>query len=98
METTIINNTERSHFEMEIKGEVAYVEYRFYKGDIVLMHTFVPEFARGKGISSKLAKFAMEYIKEQNLKLIVYCPIMAKYIRLHPEYKSLLDKKHFQAK
>jgi uncharacterized protein len=98
MENTIINNTERSRFETEIKGEFAYVEYRFHKGDIVLMHTFVPEFARGKGISSALAKFAMEYVKEQNLKLIVYCPIMAKYIRLHPEYKSLLDTNHFQAK
>jgi predicted GNAT family acetyltransferase len=48
------------------------------------MHTFVPEIARGKGISSALAKFALEYVKEQNLKLIVYCPVIAKYIKQHP--------------
>ena len=94
MNTPIINNTKLSRFETEIDGEFAYVDYRFYKDDIALMHTFVPEIARGKGISSALAKFALEYVKEHNLKLLVYCPTIAKYIRLHPEYDVLIDKQY----
>jgi len=94
MATPIINNIKLSRFETEIDGEFAYVDYRFYKGDIALMHTFVPETARGKGISSELAKFALEYVKEQNLKLMVYCPVIAKYIKQHPKYEALVDKQY----
>jgi uncharacterized protein len=94
----IVNNTSLSRFETEIDGEYAYVDYRYYKEDIALMHTFVPEFARGKGISSALAKFALDYVKEQNLKLMIYCPVVSKYIKLHPEYTPLIDKKYWQFK
>ena len=94
VQASIINNTERNRFETEIDGEFAYVEYRFYKDDMALMHTFVPDPARGKGISSALAKFALEYVKEKKINLIVYCPFIAKYIKQHPEYESLIDKQY----
>ena len=90
----IINNTKLSRFETEINGEFAYVDYRYYKDDIALMHTFVPDMARGKGISSALAKFALDYVKAQNLKLLVYCPVVAKFIKQHPEYEVLIDKQY----
>jgi uncharacterized protein len=96
LQILIINNTKLSRFETEINGEFAYVEYRFYKGDIALMHTFVPEADRNNGIASVLAKYALEYVKEQKLKLMVYCPVIAKYIKLHPEYKTLIDKQYRQ--
>ena len=59
------------------------------------MHTFVPEIARGKGISSALAKFALEYVKEeQNLKLMAYCPVIVKYIKQRHGYEALIDKQY----
>ena len=94
LQNPIINNTKRSQFETEIDGKFAFIEYRFYKADIALMHTFVPEDERGKGIASTLAKFTLEYVKEQNLKLMVYCPFVAGYIKRHPEYESLIDKQY----
>jgi predicted GNAT family acetyltransferase len=94
MKYPIVNNTKRNRIEIEIDGEFAYVEYRFYKDDIALVHTFVPESARGKGISSVLAKFALEYVKEQNKKLMVYCPVISKYIKYNPEYEPLIDKQY----
>ena len=90
----ITNNTKRSRFESEVDGEFAYLDYRFYKDDIALMHTFVPEFARHRGIAAALAKFALEYVKEQRLKLMVYCPYVRKYLQEHPEYQTLLDGKY----
>jgi predicted GNAT family acetyltransferase len=94
LENPIVDNKKLMRFETEIDGEFAYVDYRFYKEDIALMHTFVPEFARGKGIAFSLAKFALESVKEQNLKLMVYCPYIARYIKRHPEYNALLDKQY----
>jgi predicted GNAT family acetyltransferase len=92
LQNPIVNNKKLSRFETAINEEFAYVEYRFYKDDIVLMHTFVPEFASGKGIASALAKFVLEYVKDQKLKLKVYCPVISKYIKNHPEYESLIDR------
>ncbi|HTA28058.1 MAG TPA: GNAT family N-acetyltransferase [Bacteroidia bacterium] len=94
MENPIINNEKLSRFEMEVNGEFAYIKYRPYKGNIAIMHTFVPESARGKGIASVLAKFVLEYFKQQNKKLMVYCPVVAKFIKEHPEYEPLLNKEY----
>ena len=94
MKYSIINNAERRRFETEINGEFAYIDYRFYKGNIALMHTFVPEALRNHGIAAALAKYALEYVKTQNLKMMVYCPSVAKYIKLHPEYETLIDKQY----
>ena len=90
----ITNNEKHSRFETEVNGEFAYLEYRFYKGDIALMHTFVPESARGMGLAAALAKYSLEYVKEHKLKLMVYCPYVRKYLTEHPEYQVLLDKQY----
>lgn len=92
--TEIIDNEKRLRFETKIGTEFGYIEYRWYKADIAFMHTFVPVNGRGKGSSSVLAKFALEYAKEKNLKIMVYCLFIAKYIKDHTEYSFLLDKKY----
>lgn len=96
MEETIqINNNEKNlHFETALdNGEFAFIEYRWHHKDLVLMHTWVPEGFEGKGIASALAKFALEYAKQHNLKVIVYCPYVNAYLKRHPEYQSLLVPK-----
>jgi uncharacterized Fe-S cluster protein YjdI/predicted GNAT family acetyltransferase len=95
---SVVDNTERRRFEMNLNGEYAYVDYRYYKDDIALMHTFVPEAERNKGIATTLIRFALENIKARRLKLMVYCPSVAKYIKLHPEYEPLVDQQYRQLK
>jgi uncharacterized protein len=93
MEEIIVAMNEKLHrFETRIGDDIGYIEYRWYKGDLAFMHTFVPEAGRGKGYSAALAKFALEYAKEKNLKIIVYCPFVAKYIKQHSEYELLINK------
>ena len=88
---TIVNNEKSSRFETPVDGEFAYLSYQYYQGKFALMYVFVPESARGKGISSILIKHVLEYARENNLKLVVYCSYIARYMRLHPEYESLFD-------
>jgi predicted GNAT family acetyltransferase len=92
----IKNNEKDLRFETPIGEEFAYIDYRWYKGTLALMHTFVPEAARGKGISFALAKFALEYARENSLKIMVYCRSVARYIKEHPEYEFLKDKKYYR--
>ena len=93
MEGIIVTMNEDQHrFETKIGDDFGYIDYRWYKGVLAFMHTFVPEAGRGKRYSAELANFALEYAKGKNLKIIVYCPFVAKYIKQHPEYEFLIDK------
>jgi uncharacterized protein len=89
-EIKIFNNEQRLHFETPLGDDFAFIEYRWHKSALVLMHTLVPEGHEGKGIAGALAKFALEYAKEKKLPLIVYCPYVKAYMKRHPEYDNLL--------
>ena len=53
-------------------------------------HTFVPPAMRGRGIASRLVRFALDYALEQRLTVIPSCPFVAAYIKGHPRYQVLL--------
>jgi uncharacterized protein len=83
----------RSRFEFEENGEIAYLEFEIDSGGwITLWHTEVPEALRGRGIAGTLAKTALEYARDNSLKVDVVCPVVADYIHKHPEYKPLVGK------
>ena len=82
------------HFEIHEGDEIAFLEYRFYKKNIALMHTFVPEHLRGKGLASALAAYAFKYAKDHKKPVMIYCPFVSSYIKRHPELRELLDKEY----
>ncbi len=88
----VINNEQQQRFEVNLGNDIAYIEYRWLKNNIVLMHTLVPEKYEGKGIAGTMAKFALEYIKEKKWPLVVYCPYITAYMKKHPEYNELLAR------
>jgi predicted GNAT family acetyltransferase len=93
----IVNDTKHLRF-LEETGEPAYIEYRYYKGDMAFLHTFVPESRRGEGIASALAEFALDFARAEALRILPFCPFMAKYIQEHPAYLDLvhhLDRGEF---
>ncbi len=53
------------------------------------MHTVVPVAFRGTGTGSALVKYVLDYASTNNLKIIVYCPFVEKYMKAHPEYEVL---------
>jgi uncharacterized protein len=85
------NNAQQQQFEVSMNNELAVLVYRFYKNDIALMHTQVPPALENNGIASALAKTAFEWAKEQDKKVMVYCPFVASYLKRHPEYNSLVE-------
>lgn len=91
----IFNNKKEYRFEAKMPDdEVAKIEYRWLKGSMVLMHTFVPPSGREKGVGSELVKYVLDYARDQHLKIIVYCPFVKKYMDEHPGYEDLLDPGH----
>jgi predicted GNAT family acetyltransferase len=83
----------KSRFEFEENGEVAYLEVEIDSdGWITLWHTEVPQLLRGRGVAGMLAKTALEYARDNQLKVDVICPIVADYIFKNPEFKALVGK------
>jgi len=90
----IFNNEQEQQFQVMVDGERAFLEYRLYKGDIALMHTEVPEKLGGRGIATALAEFALNYARDEKIPVMVYCPFVGAYLKKHPEYQDLIDKKY----
>jgi uncharacterized protein len=77
-------------FEIEREGHVAYLEYALAGKTLQLIHTEVPAALRGHGLGSELAHSALEWAREQNLKVDVICPSVAEYLKKHPEYSDVV--------
>ena len=77
-------------FELERDGHVAYLEYTATGEVLALLHTEVPAALRGTGIASELARTALDYAREHNMKVDVVCPFAAGFLANHPEYSGLV--------
>ena len=76
--------------EIEREGHVAYLEYTLAGKILQLIHSEVPIALRGQGLGSELAQAAMDWAREQGLKVDVICPSVAEYLKKHPEYADLV--------
>lgn len=92
MTTDIIHNKEKLRFEIDLGDDIARLEYRYYKDNMALMHTVVPEKYSGQGLATKLAEHVFAYARSNKIQLIVYCPFVAAYLKRHPEQRDLLNK------
>lgn len=86
----IVDNTTGHRFEITLGSDTAYAEYQLVQGGIILPHTVVPEAFEGKGVASRLARYAMQYARDRSLKIIPLCPFMAGYMAKHPETHDLV--------
>jgi len=90
MSTAVTNNNKQQQFEVHEDGEIAVLQYRFHEGVIWLMHTEVPANLEGKGIASTLARFGLEWARENHIKAKVLCPFVAVFLKRHPEYGDVV--------
>lgn len=82
--------TQRSRFELDLDGGVAFANYRRDGGVLIILHTEVPRALNGKGIGSELVRGLLDIARTQRLKVKPLCSFAARYIGRHPEYADLL--------
>ena len=54
-------------------------------GAMDLLHTFVPEAARGGTLASDLVDAAVAHARAHDLKLVATCPYVQKWLKRHQE-------------
>lgn len=89
---TVRDNPDRHRFEIDLgDGSFAIAEYTLPAGKIMFTHTEVPEAHEGRGIGTKLIRFALDAARQRGLKVIPICPFFAAYMQEHGQVQDLLD-------
>jgi len=91
-EVTVVDNRERGRYEALIDGQpAAYSTYELEPGRVVITHTVVRPKFEGRGVGSRLAKFAVDDVRNRGLRIKPVCEFTRAWLRRHPEYESIVD-------
>ena len=78
-------------FYIEEEGEwIAELTYFKSDGTMTIDHTEVDEKLRGEGIGQDMVKAAVEYARENGLKIKAVCPYAKEVIESTPEFQDVL--------
>lgn len=89
----LLKNDAEKHFELEVEGYKAFIQFAKLSDRIALVHTEVPHELEGKGVGTAIVEKTLNYIKDSGKKLMPYCPFVFAYIKRHPEWKELVSEK-----
>lgn len=85
------HNEAKSRFEVDLGGQPAVADYARMDDRVSFHHTAVPHQHRRKGIAAKLVATALEWAREEGLKVRPQCWYVAEFIEKNPEYGDLVD-------
>ena len=85
----VTHNEAARRFEVILGDAVAFLRYGRDGSHMTMQHTEVPKEFEGKGIASRIAQTAMDFARDNGLKVIPHCPYVAGWITRHPEYESI---------
>lgn len=92
MDIEIRHVTDRNRFESEVDGETCVLDYRLNDGEMTMNRVYVPGPVEGRGIASRLTRFALDHCRREGLCAVPRCPYVATWIRRHPEYADLVSE------
>ena len=79
-------------FVIRFPEEDATLEYNRPGPKLIdLVHTFVPESARGHGAAEALARAAFDYARTNKLRVVPSCPFIRSWLSGHAELLELVD-------
>jgi predicted GNAT family acetyltransferase len=85
---------EKNRFEIVVDGETCVLDYRLGTGldnrVMTMTRVYVPPPVEGRGIASRLTRFALDHCRAKGLSVIPRCPYVATWIQRHDDYEDLL--------
>ncbi len=89
-----MNEPDASRYALLEDGErIGVAEYELRDDAIVFTHTEVDESKREKGMASRLVSAALDDVRaNSDLRVIVTCPYIRRWLPEHPEYRDLLER------
>ena len=93
MALEITLNEPEHRYEARVDGELAgFAVFRMRGDRIVFTHTEVDDRFEGQGVGSKLARYALDDVRDRgSLRVVPQCPFIRSWIEKHPEYADLVS-------
>lgn len=86
----LVNNKAEERFEIEVNKHYSYVEYKILNNMFALLHTATEPELAGTGAATALIEKLLQYVDENDIKILPYCPFVFAYIKKHPEWKKVV--------
>src|SRR5262249_23031358 len=83
-------NTQSHRLELDIDGNIAFIEHRFIGDRLILIHTEVPPELEGKGVGTAIVTKALQFAKDNNYKIVPICPFVNAYLKRHKEWNDII--------
>ncbi len=88
----VTRNEKENTFETWIDGHLCKLDYMQDGNNFVIEHVGVyPEY-RGQGIAGKIMEAALEYARQNSLRVVPMCSYAVYYIRKNPQYLELTSQ------
>ena len=87
----IIKNEEKSRFELDVDGHIAFIDYKETSSTVALIHTEAPSELAGSGAGAAIVEKTLQHIKDAGKTVSPYCPYVFAFIKKHPEWKELVS-------
>ena len=86
----VVHNERDSRFEAYLPEGLCRADYRRVGNTLHMVHTEVPQQARGRGAAGRVVEAALDYAQANGLKVMPMCPYVRTYLERHPERQGLL--------
>lgn len=87
----IKQDKKNQEFVFDENGNKGHLKYNQLNSNVLdYQSTFIDEEIRGKGYGKALVKYALEYARENNLKIVPTCRMVSTYISRNDQYKDLI--------
>ena len=81
----VVHHPDRSRFEAEVDGQVAFLDYRRAGDTVVMPHTFVPREIEGRGVAGELTRTAVTWARDHSLEIDAQCSYVRGWLAKHPD-------------
>ena len=81
MDVDVVHRPERSRFEAEVEGDVAFLSYERSDPAVVITHTIVPRHLERRGIAARLAAAAVGWARTEQLEIEPQCSYVRDWLR-----------------
>ncbi|MBA8825918.1 hypothetical protein FHX42_003284 [Saccharopolyspora lacisalsi] len=94
MESRVVDNAERSRFELRSGDEViGFAEYHVRGDELDFVHTEVNPGHEGRGLGGRLVRSALDTARQRRATVVPHCTFVRDWIGAHRDYLDLVPER-----